>query len=100
MKKVVAALLVLGALGMMPAMSHAANANQCKDAKGKFIKCPAVVAKPTPAVVKATPAASTASTKCRDAKGKFIKCPTTAAAATPKPKTCRDAKGKFIKCAA
>jgi hypothetical protein len=49
----------------------------CKDAKGKFIKCPA----PKPAT-------------CRDSKGKFIKCPT----APAKPRVCKDAKGKFTKC--
>lgn len=38
-----------------------ALAAPCKDAKGKFIKCP-----PKPAPVKTGP--------CKDAKGKFIKC--------------------------
>ena len=43
----------------------AADAKQCRDAKGKFTKCPAA-ATPKP---KATP--------CHDKKtGKFIKCPT------------------------
>ncbi|HWU15232.1 MAG TPA: hypothetical protein VN157_14620 [Caulobacter sp.] len=37
-----------------------ASAAPCKDAKGKFIKCPAAAA--------ATPV------KCKDAKGKFAKC--------------------------
>jgi hypothetical protein len=37
-------------------------AGPCRDAKGKFIKCPAAApAKPT---------------KCKDAKGKFAKCGT------------------------
>jgi hypothetical protein len=37
-----------------------ASAKQCRDAHGKFVKCPAPM---------------TASPKhCRDAKGKFIKC--------------------------
>jgi len=39
-----------------------ALAAPCKDAKGKFIKCPP---KPTAAVKKGP---------CKDAKGKFIKC--------------------------
>jgi hypothetical protein len=39
-----------------------AFAAPCKDAKGKFIKCP-------------PPVAMTAPTRCKDAKGKFIKCP-------------------------
>ena len=39
-----------------------ASAAPCKDAKGKFTKCPAAApAKPT---------------KCKDAKGKFAKCGT------------------------
>jgi len=38
-------------------------AAQCRDAKGKFIKCPE---KPAPVVKKAP---------CKDAKGKFTKCP-------------------------
>lgn len=33
----------------------------CRDAKGKFVKCPSAKAKPT---------------HCRDAKGKFAKCGT------------------------
>lgn len=36
-------------------------ANQCRDAHGKFVKCPE----------KAAPAKKA---QCRDAKGKFIKC--------------------------
>jgi hypothetical protein len=38
-----------------------ASAKQCRDAGGKFTKCPA-----------ATPAPK----QCRDAKGKFVKCST------------------------
>jgi hypothetical protein len=48
----------------------------CKDARGKFIKCP-----PPP------PARQV----CKDARGKFVKCP-------QKPVRCQDAKGKFAKC--
>jgi hypothetical protein len=40
-----------------------AMAAPCKDAKGKFIKCPAAAAPAKP-------------TKCKDAKGKFAKCGT------------------------
>ncbi|KKW91050.1 MULTISPECIES: hypothetical protein [Sphingobium] len=50
--------LVLVAGSAAPAL-----AAPCKDAKGKFIKCPPKPAKPAP---KKGP--------CRDAKGKFIKC--------------------------
>ncbi len=85
MKKIFAAVIALGLLTAAPSI-----AAQCKDAKGKFTKCP------TPAASTATPAAST--TKCRDAKGKFTKCPATGAA--PAKKQCRDAKGKFTKCTA
>lgn len=84
MKKIFAAVVALGLLVAAPSM-----AAQCRNAKGKFTKCP------TPAVSTATPAATT--TKCRDAKGKFTQCPATAA--TQK-KQCRDAKGKFTKCPA
>lgn len=49
----IAAALVLG-LGSAPAM-----AAPCKDAKGKFTKCPTPPAKKGP---------------CKDAKGKFVKC--------------------------
>ena len=38
----------------------AADAKPCKDAKGKFVKCPA--------------AAPMKAAKCKDAKGKFTKC--------------------------
>ena len=41
-------------------LASSAVAAPCKDAKGKFIKCP-------------TPAAA-APTRCKDGKGKFIKC--------------------------
>ena len=58
MKKIIAGLLIASFFATAPAMVMAAP---CKDAKGKFIKCP--VAKPPVAKV-----------KCRDAKGKFIKC--------------------------
>ena len=90
--KILSAILATAFLLGAPAMSHAANASQCKDpVTHKFIKCP------TTAAAVATPAAAT--TKCRDSKGKFIKCPT-APTATAKPKQCRDATGKFIKCPA
>ncbi len=55
------AVLAVALLGL----SAPALAAQCKDAKGKFIKCP------PPA---AAPAAT--GTRCKDAKGKFAKCGT------------------------
>jgi hypothetical protein len=63
-----------------PAMM--AKKPQCKDAAGKFVKCPA-------------PAATDNKGPCKDDKGRFTKCP----AAAPAPKgPCKDAKGKFVKC--
>jgi len=53
MKKLV---LALSAFSLMSVASAPALAAPCKDAKGKFVKCPA-----KPKV-------------CRDAKGHFIKC--------------------------
>lgn len=52
-----------------------AKAPQCKDASGKFIKCPAAAAA-------TTPAAPPKVVRCKDAKGKFIKCPTAGATTT------------------
>lgn len=58
------------------------KAVQCKDAKGKFIKCPAPVAKavaksPVAVAEKKTTGAKAAPAKrCRDAKGRFAKCGT------------------------
>ena len=45
----------------MGSLSGVAQAAPCKDAKGKFTKCP-------PAAAKAQ--------RCKDAKGKFAKCGT------------------------
>lgn len=52
--------LALAAVAMVASPSIAAN--RCRDAKGKFIKCPPP---------KAAPAK-----KCRGAGGKFVKCGT------------------------
>lgn len=51
-------LFAIAALAASPAM-----AAPCKDAKGKFVKCPPAKTAP----VKKAP--------CKDAKGKFMKCP-------------------------
>ncbi len=56
--------MVLLATGLCFVLGNAASAAPCRDAKGKFITCPAPAAKKT----------------CRDNKGKFIKCATTASA--------------------
>lgn len=57
MRKLVIALAAIGILaGSTPPV-----AAPCRDAKGKFVKCPAAKAKPI---------------RCKDAKGKFAKCGT------------------------
>ncbi len=56
MRNIASALI---AASLLVGASSAMAAAPCKDAKGKFIKCPAVAAAPA---------------KCKDAKGKFAKC--------------------------
>lgn len=57
-------LLALSAAGLLAgSVPTIAIAAPCKDAKGKFVKCP-----PKPAKVPAKPK------QCRDKNGKFIKC--------------------------
>ena len=53
-------LLIVAASIAALGMTSAAPTAPCKDAKGKFTKCP------PPAPAKAT--------RCKDAKGKFAKC--------------------------
>jgi hypothetical protein len=53
-------IMVFTAIGLITG-SASAFAAPCRDAKGKFVKCP-------PAPAKAT--------RCKDAKGKFAKCST------------------------
>jgi hypothetical protein len=57
MRKILLALSALSLIGV----SAPALAAQCRDSKGKFIKC----AKPTPKA-----------TKCRDSKGHYARCGT------------------------
>ena len=52
------------------ALASSAEATQCKDAKGHYIKCPAPAA--APQAGKAAP--------CKDSRGHFVKCPTQAGA--------------------
>lgn len=62
MKKLV---LALSALSLLAGSAPSLAAAPCKDAKGKFTKCPTKAATPTkPAKPK----------MCRDAKGHFAKC--------------------------
>jgi len=68
------------AMGVTLALSGGAFAkSSCKDASGKFVKCPADTTAAAPAATAAKPA------KCKDASGKFTKCPAAGAApaATP-----------------
>lgn len=58
MRKIAIALAAAMAVAATPMVAQAAP---CKDAKGRFVKCPA--AKPAP------------KKPCKDAKGKFTKCP-------------------------
>jgi hypothetical protein len=55
-------IIALSALGLLASSAPSIAGAPCRDAKGKFIKCPAKkAAKPT---------------RCRDASGKFLKCGT------------------------
>ncbi len=57
MRKMVIAMFAVASLAAAPV---SLQASPCKDAKGKFIKCP--------------PKAPVKKGPCKDAKGKFIKC--------------------------
>ncbi len=56
------AVLVMGIVLAIGAVPTAAAGEQCRNASGKFIKCPSKTG--------ATP------TRCKDSKGKFAKCGT------------------------
>jgi len=71
------------ALGLMSGIAAPAVAAPCKDAHGKFVKCPPP-----------RPVAPPAGARCKDAKGRFIKCPPPPTIA----KRCKDGKGRFVKC--
>lgn len=55
-------LVAVSAVAMFATAVPATAAPSCRDAKGKFIKCP--------------PKAAAAPKKCRDMKGRFAKCGT------------------------
>ena len=100
MRKLCVGLFTALALIAMPA---AANAASCKDAKGKFVKCPPAAAVASKASVKKEAAATSkmaaAATKMAAAAKKGA--PATTAMAAKKPGTvqrCRNAKGQFAKC--
>ena len=80
-------MLIIAALAL-PVAAHAAP---CKDAKGKFIKCPPAAAAPAakPAMAPAKPAMAAAAKPAM----KAAKAP-----AAGKKAPCRDAKGRFMKC--
>jgi len=71
-------LLAVAAALAVAAIPATVDAAPCKDAKGKFIKCPPAAAKPatkaTPAKAAAAKPAAGKKAPCRDAKGKFTKC--------------------------
>ena len=76
------------ALAAALALPVAANAAPCKDAKGKFIKCPPPAAAPAAVAPAARPAAAATHAAAAPAH-----------AATPHKGPCRDAKtGRFTKC--
>lgn len=58
-------LIALSALSFVAGSAPAIAATHCRDAKGKFIKCPAKAPAKT--------------TRCKDSKGKFAKCGTAGA---------------------
>ena len=64
MKKLFALALFAASAAAVPMTAEAAP---CKDAKGKFTKCPTATAAPA--------------ARCKDAKGKFAKCGTPGAKA-------------------
>lgn len=59
MRKII---IALSALGLIAGSAPGIAAAPCRDAKGKFIKCP--------------PKAPVKPTRCRDAKGHYVKCGT------------------------
>jgi len=61
MRRAIATAAVL-AFSLAAFGATAVDAKACKDAKGKFTKCPVAAAAPAKPV------------KCKDAKGKFAKC--------------------------
>ncbi|HEY0393018.1 MAG TPA: hypothetical protein VGD01_00860 [Candidatus Elarobacter sp.] len=63
MRRILAAAV---ALAFSLCLSTAADAKSCRDAKGKFVKCPPPMTNSMGMMKK----------PCRDAKGKFIKCKT------------------------
>ena len=87
------------ALAALIAVPATAQAAPCKDAKGKFIKCPPAAA---PAAV-ATKAAMAAKVEAKTAKKVAVAAKADAkvakkAAAKAVAGRCRDAKGRFAKC--
>jgi hypothetical protein len=75
--------LIAAAVVMTAGVPSIAAAAPCKDAKGKFTKCPPVAVKTTTTRTTSTNTATATSTsvkkdkngRCHDAKGRFTKCP-------------------------
>ena len=78
----------LAALPLALAVPSMAQAAPCRDAKGKFTKCP-------PAAV-VTKSATTTKVAAKPAPAPAMKVTKTKVTVTKGP--CKDAKGKFIKC--
>jgi hypothetical protein len=67
--------LILAAIVAL-AFTSVAEAKSCKDATGKFVKCPTAAVAAAPAKVGDVKTA-TKTEKCRDSKGHYAKCTTT-----------------------
>jgi hypothetical protein len=67
--------LILAAIAAL-VFASAADAKNCKDAAGKFVKCPVPAVATAPAKV-GDVKTDTKTAKCKDAKGHFAKCTTT-----------------------
>lgn len=91
------------------AVPASANAAQCKDTKGKFIKCPPAASSKTATKAekkaeKKMEGAAKKETAAAKAEAKAVKREAKAAAASAPKKSgnmagrCRDAKGRFAKC--
>lgn len=85
-------LIAIAAAMTIAAVPMTADAAPCKDAKGKFIKCPPSATPTTKPPVKPVPAA--AAKPAAKPAGAAPAKPATAGKKGP----CRDAKGRFAKC--
>lgn len=75
-----------------------AQTARCKDASGKFIKCPPAAAAPAKSTAKSTAKSATKTTKSTTASAAKSTAKPTASASASTTTRCKDAQGKFIKC--